>query len=179
MLIGGLCLTNLSSLLSKLPVRSVWVVGGDFNAEVGSRGVGEEEILGRFSHGRRTRSGHQLMEWTRGEDLLFCFIFHPTSLSGYSGFIPRSGLGRPIDHLLIRPRGHRFLGAAKVLHEEPLALAESWSSYTDHNPIEVRLAKGWVFRAVCRPVRKLKRPNWRLLRGVWGGGSDSTCCFVG
>ena len=38
-------------------------------------------------------------------------------------------------------------------------------AYTDHNPIEVRLAKGWVFRAVCRPVRKLKRPNWRLLRG--------------
>ena len=31
--------------------------------------------------------------------------------------------------------------------------------------LEVRLAKGWVFRAVCRPVRKLKRPNWRLLRG--------------
>ena len=55
------------------------------------------------------------------------------------------------------------MGAAKVLHEEPLA--ESWSPYTDHNPIEVRLAKGWVFRAVCRPVRKLKRPNWRLLRG--------------
>ena len=27
------------------------------------------------------------------------------------------------------------------------------------------MAKGWVFRAVCRPVRKLKRPNWRLLRG--------------
>ena len=44
-------------------------------------------------------------------------------------------------------------------------LAETWSPYTDHNPIEVRLAKGWVFRAVCRPVRKLRRPNWRLLRG--------------
>ena len=37
---------ELSLLLSKLPVRSVWVVGGDFNAEVGSRGVGEEEGFG-------------------------------------------------------------------------------------------------------------------------------------
>ena len=45
---------ELSLLMSKLPVRSVWVVGGDFNAEVGSRGDGEEEVLGRFSHGRRT-----------------------------------------------------------------------------------------------------------------------------
>ena len=31
---------ELSLLMAKLPVRSVWVVGGDFNAEVGSRGVG-------------------------------------------------------------------------------------------------------------------------------------------
>ena len=59
---GRVMFDELSSLLSKLPVRSVWVVGGDFNAEIGSRGVGEEEVSGRFSHGRRTRSGHQLME---------------------------------------------------------------------------------------------------------------------
>ena len=77
-------------------------------------------------------------------------------------FHPRSGVGHPIDHLLTRPRDHRFVSAAKVLHEEPLA--EPWSPYTDHNPIEVRLAKGWVFRAACRPIRRLKRPNWRVLK---------------
>ena len=133
---------ELSLLLSKVPVRSVWVVGGDFNAEVGFRGVGEEEVLGSFSHGRRTRSGHQLMEWARGEDLRFVLSFTRQDCRD-TWFHPRSGKGRPIDHLLIRPRDHRFLGAAKVLHEEPLA--ESWSPYTDHNPIEVRLAKDFFF----------------------------------
>ena len=103
---------ELSSLLSKLPVRSVWVVGGDCNAEVGSRGVGEEEVLGKFSHGRRTKGGHQLMEWARGEDLRFLLSFNRQE-SWDTWFHPRSGVGHPIDHLLIRPRDHRFLGAAR------------------------------------------------------------------
>ena len=81
---------ELSLLLSKLPVRSVWVVGGDFNAEVGSRGVGEEEVLGRFSHGRRTRSGHQLMEWARGEDLRFVLSFNRQDCRD-TWFHPRGG----------------------------------------------------------------------------------------
>ena len=102
---------ELSLLLSKLPVRSVWVVGGDFNAEIGSRGVGEEEVLGRFSHGRRTRSGHQLMEWARGEDLRFVLSFSRQDCRD-TWFHPRSGKGHPIDHLLIRP-GSSFFGCCQ------------------------------------------------------------------
>ena len=49
---------GLSTLLGSLPFRSVWVLGGDFNAEVGYRGVGEESTLGVHAHGRRTRAGH-------------------------------------------------------------------------------------------------------------------------
>ena len=36
----------LSNILGCLPFRSVWVVGGHFNAEVGCRGIGEESSLG-------------------------------------------------------------------------------------------------------------------------------------
>ena len=54
---------SLSNLLGQLPFRSLWVVGGDFDAEIGFKGVGEEGTLGAFAHGRRTRSGHQMMEW--------------------------------------------------------------------------------------------------------------------
>ena len=35
----------LSIILGLLLVRSVWLVGGDFNAEVGFRGIGEETTL--------------------------------------------------------------------------------------------------------------------------------------
>ena len=41
---------SLSNLLGQLPFRSLWVVGGDFNAEIGFQGVGEEGTLGAFAH---------------------------------------------------------------------------------------------------------------------------------
>ena len=76
-------------------------------------------------------------------------------------------VAHPIDHLLIRPRGHRFLSAAKVLHEE--RLAESWPPYTDTTPLRFVWPRGGIFRAVYRPARRLKRPNWRALRGSGDG----------
>ena len=52
---------SISVILGSLPLRSVWVVGGDFNSEIGFQGVGEESMIGPHAHGRRTRSGHQLV----------------------------------------------------------------------------------------------------------------------
>ena len=49
------------------------------------------------------------------------------------------------------------------------ALGESWSAYTDHNPVEVRLAKGWIYRAPPRTPRRLRRPDWVALRGSSDG----------
>ena len=34
-------------------------------------------------------------------------------------------------------------------------VGEAWSAYTDHNHVEVRLAKGWVFRAPPRTPRRI------------------------
>ena len=65
---------------------------------------------------------------------------------------PKSLRGHPIDHILCRERDHRFLGSSKVLFEDPLGT--SWSAYTDHNPVEVKLAKGWAFRAPPKPNRR-------------------------
>ena len=78
-------------------------------------------------------------------------------------FHPKSFTGHAIDHLLCRSRDHRFLGASKVLFED--TVGEAWSAYTDHNPVEVKLAKGWVYRAPPRTPRRLRRPNWVSLRG--------------
>ena len=156
----------LSTLLGLLPFRSVWVMGGDFNAEVGFRGVGEDSTLGRHAHGRRTRSGHQLVEWAQGDDLRFLLSFTRQGCRD-TWVHPKNWTGHPIDHLLCRPRDHRFWGATKVLFDD--ALGESWSAYTDHNPVEVRLAKGWVYRAPPRTPRRLRRPNWVALRGSSDG----------
>ena len=53
--------------------------------------------------------------------------------------------------------------ATKVLFEDKVS--ESWSAYTDHNPVEVGLAKGWLYRPPPRTPRKLRRPKWSLFRG--------------
>ena len=74
---------SLSEILGLLPERSVWIIGGDFNAEIGYRGVGEESTLGVHAHGRRTRSGRQMMEWAQGEELRFLLSFSSPGLSGY------------------------------------------------------------------------------------------------
>ena len=153
---------GLSTLLLSLPIRSVWLVGGDFNAEVGFRGVGEESLLGPFAHGRRTQTGRQLVEWVSGEDLRFLLSFTQQA-SRDTWFHPKSLTGHPIDHLLCRPRDHRFFGSSKVVFEEPLG--ESWAAYTDHNPAEVKLVKGWVFRSPVRQGSKFRKPHWRSLRG--------------
>ena len=89
-----LCLTL--SAICLLPERSVWIIGGEFNAEIAFRGVGEASTIIGF--------------W---ED----------------------------------------------------TVGEAWSAYTDHNPVEVKLAKGWVYRAPPRTPRRIRRPNWVSLRG--------------
>ena len=153
---------SMSAILGLLPERSVWIIGGDFNAEIGYRGVGEESTLGVHAHGRRTRSGRQMMEWALGEELRFLLSFSRQACRD-TWFHPKSFTGHAIDHLLCRSRDHRFLGASKALFEE--TVGEAWSAYTDHNPVEVKLAKGWVYRAPPRIPRRLRRPNWVALKG--------------
>ena len=92
-------LDGISEVLLNIPHGPAWVIGGDFNAEIGSIGPRDDGVLGFHGHGRGTRADHQPLQ---------------------------------------------LLGFVEVLFETPLA--QSWSPYTDHNPIEVRLAKGWVFR---------------------------------
>ena len=103
------------------------------------------------------------MEWAFGEELRFLLSYTRQACRD-TWFHPESFTGHPIDHLLCRPRDHRFLGSSKVLFEE--LLSEAWPAYTDQNPIEVRLVEGWVFRAPTSSHKKLRRPNWLALRGV-------------
>ena len=98
---------GLSTLLVSLPFHSVWVLGGDFNTEVGYRKVGEDSTLGVHAHGCRTRAGHQLVEWALGEDLRFLLSYTRQACRD-TWFHPKSFTGHPIDHLLCRSRDHRF-----------------------------------------------------------------------
>ena len=108
------------------------------------------------------RTGHQMVEWATGEDLRFLLSF-TRQLCRDTWFHHQSWTGHLIDHLLCRSRDHRFLGATKVLFKD--TAGEHWSAYADHNPVEVKLARGWVYRAPPCTPRKLRRPNWLLLRG--------------
>ena len=131
---------NSSRLLSSFPVRSALILGGDFNAEVGCRVVREDECVGPFAHGRSNHSGHQVVEWAKGEALRFLETFHLQD-DRNTWYHPLDGRGHPLDHVLCRFRDHRFLGSVRVLHEHIVRGSRSptWSACTDHNPVEVRL----------------------------------------
>ena len=154
----GVMFDELSGMLTQIPFRSTWVLGGDFNAEVGVRGGDEEGSLGPFGLGRRTRVGHQLVEWARGEDLHFLLTYTRQNCRD-TWFHPKSGRGHPIDHFLVRPRDHRLLGSTKVLFEAPLA--QSCAPYADHNPIETKLVKGWIHRTPFRPPTRMRSWGYR------------------
>ena len=81
----------LSTLLGFLPFRSVWIVGGDFNAEVGCRGVGEESSwvvmhmdVG-LGLGIRCLNGLRVKIWA-----FFCLLHD--KFAGILGTTPKVGL---------------------------------------------------------------------------------------
>ena len=41
-----------------------------------------------------------------------------------------------------------------------------WSVHTDHNPLEVKMAKGWVYKEKHRPPHRRRKPHWAKLRGT-------------
>ena len=82
-------LNELSTLLASFPARSVLILGGNFNAEVGYCGVGEDACLGSFAHSRRNRSGHQVVEWAKGESLRFLEPWHKSHTAMQTGHLHR------------------------------------------------------------------------------------------
>ena len=113
-----------------------------------------------------------MVEWAKGEALRFLKTFI-AKMSGTLGITHKMGevaLGITLfvtDSLGIIV----FLGSVQVLHEHLVKGSGSptWSAYTDHNPIEVRLAKGWVFRQPPEMKAKQRRPYWASLRGIGEG----------
>ena len=90
--------------------------------------------MGQHAHGRRARSGHQLVEWAqvRGGPS-FSFVIYKAGMSRYLG--PPEKLDRTSHRSSsCRSRDQRFWGSTKVLFEE--TLGESWSAYTDHNLVD-------------------------------------------
>ena len=110
----------------------------------------------------------QDIRWLNGQWAKICAFFSllPNRRVETLGSTQKVGLDIPstICFVGLGPRDHRSLGATKVLFED--TIGENWSAYTDHNPAEVKLAKGWVYCAPPRTPKKLRRPNWSLLRGL-------------
>ena len=87
----------------------MWRRGGErrHDAPDGRSLAGEDSSLGCHAHGRRTRTGNQMVEWAMGENLRFLLSFTRQACRD-TWFHPKSWTGHPIDHLLCRPRDHRF-----------------------------------------------------------------------
>ena len=97
---------------------------GDFNAEIGFRGVGQDVALGIRAHGRRTRSGHQLIEWAQGEDRRLLLSFTKASQLRFLGL--RLELNRRVAATWFEVVSLGVGVARAVLGEEPLQDSHPW-----------------------------------------------------
>ena len=157
--LGGSCLRRLES--ARIELSSVQLVH-KFAATLSNTMIHKQFKNDKKGFGKFGPLAEGRGVSTLGEDLRFLLSFTRQACRD-TWFHPKSFTGHPIDHLLCRSRDHRFLGASRVLSET--TLSEAWSAYTDHNPIEVHLVKGWVFRVPPPSHSKMRRPNWRALRG--------------
>ena len=107
------------------------MVDGDFNRRL----VFKAQV--RNAHGRRTRSGHQLVEWAQGQELRFLLSFARQACRD-TWFHPKNWTGHPIDHLLCSSI-IGFLGATTFLFEE--TIGASWSGCTDHHVVEFTIVE--------------------------------------
>ena len=60
----------LTSTLTQVSSKDFLIVGGDFNAQCGPRLPGENNVVGRFSIGRRTDNGSRLLSFAE-----YCSLF--------------------------------------------------------------------------------------------------------
>ena len=103
---------DLSFMIGSLPSRSTWFIGGDFNASLGYRGALEQEVIGPFSHGKRSRTGKLLLEWFVGEGLV-CLETFTRQWDRTTWYHPHDGSGHALDHAFCRPQDLKHDGAVK------------------------------------------------------------------
>ena len=81
-----------SVILGSLPLRSVWVVGGDFNAEIGLQGVGEGLYVGSPRIWETLGLGINWWKGPRVRTFVF-FCLSRDRFVGIPGFTPKVGRG--------------------------------------------------------------------------------------
>lgn len=120
--------------------RSRLVVGGDFNAEVGSRQGDRDQAVGPHGVGRRNERGRKLVQVC--EEMGWSVTNTWTNQRQKTTWKhPRYKSEHLLDYIMVERRHLRNVLRVLTLHRD---LADEygipdWEEYTDHKPVEMRI----------------------------------------
>ena len=157
---------QVSNVLSMCEAPSLKLVLGDLNAEMGNSvdtTLDGFAVMGRFSNPKLSVAGKEWRVWAEKEGMVECSSRfqlrhrwtwrHPRFLSLHE-----------LDHILLSTDGLWHLVSCRVLQEGPNVLWP-WTSYTDHNPVEVTLRHGKLWPNPVRKATGPVKPDINKLRG--------------
>ena len=134
-------LGDVTKVLSKCRPRFILVAGGNVNAETGSRTADTGNTLG--PHGWRTcnHRGQKLLELCVENDLIDTHSWTPQRNKA-TWKHPRFKTEHLIDHFFVARTHGRNVQRTLTLHTELIQEYQlhDWTEYTDHKPIELRIA---------------------------------------
>ena len=107
---------RLGRVLERAQGKFMLVLGGDFNAEVGSSSNGSwSHVLGLYGGERRTKGGEELLMFCEQEGLVVAGSYTPQAEKA-TWFHNRWGTGHILDHFLVRGGDRRWVTSVKTLH---------------------------------------------------------------
>ena len=145
---------------------SISVVLGDLNAELGNNHDPHEQgssVMGSFGAPRVTTSGLEWRSWAEREGFIHCHSRFQRRLR-WSWRHPRFLSCHELDHIFLQSSCQWHLVRCRILHEGP-SVQWPWSDYTDHNPVELCLRHGKLWRPPSSPSPSLHKPDVQKLRG--------------
>ncbi|XP_041968437.1 craniofacial development protein 2-like [Aricia agestis] len=92
---------NVLSVEAKKYAETNLIIMGDFNAQIGPKQAGEDHIIGRFGHGKRSINGHKLVDFLLENNLtLLNSVFKKKHKNKWTWISPDGRTKNEIDFTL-------------------------------------------------------------------------------
>ena len=157
---------DLELILEPAPATSLITVMGDFNAEMGNnhnRTISGWDAVGHFSNPKITTPGQEWRDWCSRHgyrDVASRFQCR----NRVSWIHPRYLSQHELDHILVKGVDVWHLKQCRFLLEGS-NVAAPWSTYTDHNPVELVLKVGKHWSPNPRTASRVALPDVARMRG--------------
>eukprot|EP00435_Cladocopium_sp_Y103_P009995 s4145_g2.t1 len=157
---------QVNQVASMATATSIQLLAGDLNAELGNNltesSVGREAV-GRFGHSRVSTAGWEWRQWAVQNGFKDCSSRFQLR-HRWTWRHPRYLTEHELDHFFIHEDHLWHLVQCRIIQEGP-NVDWPWSSYTDHNPVEITLRHGKMWGSRSRRTAHHPKPDILKIRG--------------